>query len=220
MKKYNLFDVIGPIMVGPSSSHTAGAARIGKSARDIYGKDFSSVTFYLHGSFQTTLEGHGSDRALVGGILGFEPDDDNLVNSLTIANEKGISYSFINQDLGFVHPNTIKVVLHNDDEEDFYIIASSIGGGKIKIININGLDAEVTGDKPTIVSVYEDRLGIIVDILLVLRNNKISVGNLRVERKEDTARLVMELDTPFSQKIIDEINEMNTVRYCIGIEPF
>ena len=177
MKKYNLFDVIGPIMVGPSSSHTAGAARIGKAARDIYGKKFSSVTFYLHGSFQTTLEGHGSDRALVGGILGFEPDDDNLVNSLTIANEKGISYSFINQDLGFVHPNTIKVVLHND-EEDFYIIGSSIGGGKIKIININGLEAEVTGDKPTIVAVYEDRLGIIVDILLVLRNNKISVGKI------------------------------------------
>lgn len=219
MKKYNLFDVIGPIMVGPSSSHTAGAARIGKAARDIYGKKFSSVTFYLHGSFQTTLEGHGSDRALVGGILGFEPDDDNLVNSLTIANEKGISYSFINQDLGFVHPNTIKVVLHND-EEDFYIIGSSIGGGKIKIININGLEAEVTGDKPTIVAVYEDRLGIIVDILLVLRNNKISVGNLKVERKENTARLVMELDTPFSQKIIDEINEMNTVSYCIGIEHF
>lgn len=219
MKKYNLFDVIGPIMVGPSSSHTAGAARIGKAARDIYGKKFSSVTFYLHGSFQTTLEGHGSDRALVGGILGFEPDDDNLVNSLTIANEKSISYSFINQDLGFVHPNTIKVVLHND-EEDFYIIGSSIGGGKIKIININGLEAEVTGDKPTIVAVYEDRLGIIVDILLVLRNNKISVGNLKVERKENTARLVMELDTPFSQKIIDEINEMNTVSYCIGIEHF
>ncbi len=219
MKKYNLFDVIGPIMVGPSSSHTAGAARIGKAARDIYGKKFSSVTFYLHGSFQTTLEGHGSDRALVGGILGFEPDDDNLVNSLTIANEKGISYSFINQDLGFVHPNTIKVVLHND-EEDFYIIGSSIGGGKIKIININGLEAEVTGDKPTIVAVYEDRLGIIVDILLVLRNNKISVGNLKVERKENTARLVMELDTPFSQKIIDGINEMNTVSYCIGIEHF
>ncbi len=219
MKKYNLFDVIGPIMVGPSSSHTAGAARIGKAARDIYGKKFSSVTFYLHGSFQTTLEGHGSDRALVGGILGFEPDDDNLVNSLTIANEKGISYSFINQDLGFVHPNTIKVVLHND-EEDFYIIGSSIGGGKIKIININGLEAEVTGDKPTIVAVYEDRLGIIVDILLVLRNNKISVGNLKVERKENTARLVMELDTPFNQKIIDEINEMNTVSYCIGIEHF
>jgi len=219
VKKYNLFDVIGPIMVGPSSSHTAGAARIGKAARDIYGKKFSSVTFYLHGSFQTTLEGHGSDRALVGGILGFEPDDDNLVNSLTIANEKGISYSFINQDLGFVHPNTIKVVLHND-EEDFYIIGSSIGGGKIKIININGLEAEVTGDKPTIVAVYEDRLGIIVDILLVLRNNKISVGNLKVERKENTARLVMELDTPFSQKIIDGINEMNTVSYCIGIEHF
>ena len=117
------------------------------------------------------------------------------------------------------HPNTIKVVLHND-EEDFYIIGSSIGGGKIKIININGLEAEVTGDKPTIVAVYEDRLGIIVDILLVLRNNKISVGNLKVERKENTARLVMELDTPFSQKIIDEINEMNTVSYCIGIEHF
>lgn len=220
MKKYSLFDVIGPIMVGPSSSHTAGAARIGKAARDIYGKDFTAVTFYLHGSFQTTLQGHGSDRALVGGSLGFEPDDDRLVESLDIAKDQGLSYSFVNQDLGFVHPNTIKVVLHSEDEEDFYVIASSIGGGKIKIININGLEAEVTGDKPTIVAVYEDRLGIIVDILSILRANKISVGNLKVERKDQTARLVMELDTPFTQSIIDEINKMDTVRYCIGIEKF
>lgn len=219
MKNYSIFDVIGPIMVGPSSSHTAGAARIGKAARDLYGKDFVSVTFYIHGSFQTTLEGHGSDRALVGGVLGFMPDDDRLVESLSLAKVEGIGYEFENLNLGDVHPNTIKVVLHAVDE-DFYVTASSIGGGKIKIIDINGIEVEVTGEHPTIVATYEDRLGIIVDILGVLREAKISVGSLRVTRSDGIARLVVELDNEYTKEVVEQIHSMPVVRHAIGIERF
>lgn len=219
MRNYSIFDVIGPVMIGPSSSHTAGAARIGNSARAIYGREFVGASFYLHGSFQTTLEGHGSDRALVGGVLGFDTDDERLVHALEIADEMGFKYRFINEDMGPVHPNTIKVVLHGI-EEDFYIIASSIGGGKIKIININGIEVEVTGDTPTIVCSYADRLGIIVEILTVLRDNNISVASLRVSRADGVARLVVSLDNMYSQEVLEELRAVDTVKHAIGIERF
>lgn len=103
MKKYDIFEIMGPTMIGPSSSHTAGAARIGMMARNIYGKEFNNVTFYLHGSFQTTYQGHGSDRALVGGVMGMMPDDERLVDSLNIAKEIGLDVKFKMIDLGFVH---------------------------------------------------------------------------------------------------------------------
>lgn len=218
MKKYKIFDVIGPMMIGPSSSHTAGAAKIGKVARDIYGKDFNSVTFYLHGSFQTTLEGHGSDRALVGGVLGFKPDDDRLVDSLNIANEKRINFSFINKDLGYVHPNTIQVVFHG--EEDFYVTASSIGGGKIRIIDINGITVDMLGEYPSVVINYKDRLGIIADIANVMKENSLSIASFKVTRKGENASLVTELDDKFNEDVLNRIREIDNIKHVIGIDSF
>ncbi len=142
MKNYGVFDILGPVMIGPSSSHTAGAARLGKIGQEIADKDFYKVTFYLHGSFAKTYKGHGTDRALAAGVLGMEPSDERIKYSLNIAKEKGIDVEFIETDLGYVHPNTVKMIFHYKDRDDYYIIGSSIGGGNILITNINGNEVE------------------------------------------------------------------------------
>lgn len=219
MKKYDIFDIMGPIMIGPSSSHTAGAARIGKMAKVIYARDISKVEFLLHGSFQTTYQGHGSDRALVGGVLGFDPDDERLVDSLDIAKENGIDFSFGNIDLGYVHPNTIRVVFEDDKGDQFYVTGSSIGGGKIEIIDINGIVVRFTGEYPTIVAEYQDRFGMIADISQILTRNNISIASLRVTRDEKIAQMVMELDQPFNDDVLNSISSMPEIINSIGIMP-
>ncbi len=135
MREYSVFDILGPIMIGPSSSHTAGAARLGKEAREIVGEDFKAVKFYLHGSFAQTYKGHGTDRALVAGILGMEPDDDHLKDALNIAKEKGIDVEFIPADLGTdKHPNTVKMVFIMKDGTEKEVMGSSIGGGNVQML--------------------------------------------------------------------------------------
>ncbi|AFS78777.1 L-serine dehydratase, subunit beta [Gottschalkia acidurici 9a] len=135
MREYSVFDILGPIMIGPSSSHTAGAARLGKEARNIVGDDFKAIKFYLHGSFAETYKGHGTDRALVAGALGMEPDDEKLRDALNIAKEKGIDIEFIPTDLGEdKHPNTVKMIFTKNDGSEVEVLGSSIGGGNIQIL--------------------------------------------------------------------------------------
>src|SRR5690606_37851602 len=161
LKEYGVFDVLGPIMIGPSSSHTAGAARLGKIAKQIVGEDFVKATFLLHGSFAKTYRGHGTDKALVAGILGLDPSDERIKDSFELAKKNNIQIEFIEADLGYVHPNTVKIVFHYKYKEDFYVIGSSIGGGNVNIININGNEVSFTGDYPTILAKYKDRKGVI-----------------------------------------------------------
>ncbi|MDO5689509.1 MAG: L-serine ammonia-lyase, iron-sulfur-dependent subunit beta [Tissierellia bacterium] len=219
MKKYDLFDILGPIMIGPSSSHTAGAARIGKMARTIYGAPFKGVRFYLHGSFKETYRGHGSDRALIGGVLGMNPDDENLVQSPELAESNGVSIEFIPADLGYVHPNTVKVAFLGDsDEEKFYVIGSSVGGGKIEIIDIDGVKVRFTGEYPTIIGEYADRFGMIRDISTILTETGLNIAGLKVTREDGMAQLVMEIDQDFPDTTIDAIRQLPNMRYAIGIK--
>lgn len=132
----SLFDVMGPVMVGPSSSHTAGAARIGKCAYETIGERIDEVRFGLHGSFAKTYRGHGTDRALVAGILGMEPGDRRLKHALTIAKERGISYTFCEENLGDVHPNTVAVYMTGVSGRRFCVTGSSVGGGSIEILSV------------------------------------------------------------------------------------
>lgn len=134
-----LFRILGPVMVGPSSSHTAGAVRIGNIARTVCKGKAKKIKFYLHGSFRNTYKGHGTDRALAAGILGFKTDDERIIYSLELAREKGLSLEFIKADLGDVHPNTVKIEMFDENNEKTSIVASSIGGGEIRVYSINGL---------------------------------------------------------------------------------
>lgn len=219
MKNYSVFDILGPVMIGPSSSHTAGAARIGKIARELADNSFYKVSFYLHGSFAKTYKGHGTDKALVAGILGMDPSDERIKDSYEIAKKNNIQIEFIEADLGYVHPNTVKIVFHYKHKEDFYVIGSSIGGGNVNIININGNEVSFTGDYPTILAKYKDRKGVISEISTILSNHNINIATMNVTRENKIATMVTELDSPIDEKIIKEISSSIEMIYITAINP-
>lgn len=214
MKNFSAFDIIGPVMIGPSSSHTAGAARLGKIAGVIAGENIKSVKFILHGSFAQTYRGHGTDRALVAGILGMEPWDGNLRNSLSIAKDRGIEIIFEQGDLGDVHPNTVKFIITKSDEKVVEVVGSSVGGGNIIISEVDGEIVEFNGAYPTLIINHRDVPGMISRVSTLIYEANINIAFLKVYRssKGSTATMVLETDTKVSENIIDNM------KYIIGID--
>lgn len=190
MKEISLFDILGPVMIGPSSSHTAGAVRLGNIASMIYQKKILRVDFYLHGSFAKTYKGHGTDLALVAGILGLTTYDEKIVQAFQLAQEAGLAFSFHELDLGYVHPNTVKIVF----DGVFSVTASSLGGGRVEIIEINGTEVSLQGDYPTLVLQYEDQLGIIQKISSLIAGSGVNIATMKVTRQRKRATMVLELD--------------------------
>ncbi|WP_427338879.1 L-serine ammonia-lyase, iron-sulfur-dependent subunit beta [Caloranaerobacter sp. DY30410] len=221
MKNYSTFDILGPIMIGPSSSHTAGAARLGKVAMEIAGNDFEAVTFYLHGSFAKTYKGHGTDRALVAGVLGMEPYDERLKNSLNIAKEKGIKIRFVETDLGYEHPNTVKIVFYMKDGRKIDVTGSSIGGGSIIITNINGYNVEFSGMYPTLVIKHIDKKGIISKVTTVLAKHDINIATMKVNRKTKgkEASMIIETDHEINPIVIEELQNIKEITNVKAINP-
>lgn len=219
MKEYGTFDILGPIMIGPSSSHTAGAARLGKIAQEIAGDGFNKVVFDLHGSFAQTYKGHGTDKALVAGILGMEPSDPRIKTSMEIAKTKNIDIEFTEIDLGYVHPNTVKIIFKYDNKPDYYIIGSSIGGGSIIITNINGNQVEFNGSNPTILLTYSDRKGVISYVSSILAKHNLNIASMRVTREDLLATMICEIDTEIDQKTVDEIATLDGISYIKFINP-
>lgn len=213
MKNYSIFDILGPIMIGPSSSHTAGAERLGRAAKRIAGSGIKSVTFYLHGSFAKTQKGHGTDRALVAGILGMETYDERIKNSFDIAKEKGIAISFEEVDLGDVHPNTVKILIHKEDDTNVEVIGSSIGGGSISIISIDGDAMEFSGEYPVIIIKHGDKRGILSKISFALAMGDINIAALKVDRemKGEVATTVVETDHDISKELVEELRGIDSV---------
>ena len=206
MTEYCAFDVLGPIMIGPSSSHTAGACRIARTARKICGSNFESVEFLLHGSFALTYKGHGTDKALVGGIMGYNTDDERIRDAFEIAEKEGVKYSVSTIDLGEkYHPNTTKVVFHYKDKPDEYIIGTSIGGGAIKIVDINGMEIDFRGEFPTILLKYPEQKGVIVWISSKLTDYNIESINTEKDKLTNEVTLTVEIDKPLPEEIINEI---------------
>lgn len=210
MKNYSAFDVIGPRMIGPSSSHTAGAARLGNVARKICGEEIKKVTFILHGSFAKTYRGHGTDRALVAGVLGMGPEDERLKDSMDLAKKKGLEFQFEPGDLGDVHPNTVKIIMQDKLGNQSEVEGASIGGGNIKITKINGMDAEFTGEYPTLIVHQNDVHGVIAKITQIMNKNKINIAFMRVFRqnKGKDAFTIIEADDPISKNMILEVKKI------------
>ncbi|SHE78602.1 MULTISPECIES: L-serine ammonia-lyase, iron-sulfur-dependent subunit beta [Caloramator] len=221
MSSLSSFDIIGPIMVGPSSSHTAGAARLGKVAMSIAGGNFKKVIFYLHGSFAKTYRGHGTDRALVAGVLGMETYDDRLKYSLDIAKEKGIEIEFVESDLGDVHPNTVKIVFYKEDGTKFEVVGSSIGGGNIIITEINGDKVEFTGDYPTLIVKQKDVKGMISSVTAILASQNINIATMRVTRraKGKEALMIIETDAEISEYVLKVIEKVENIISAKAINP-
>ncbi len=221
MKNYSVFDILGPIMIGPSSSHTAGAARLGKVARYIAGKDFTAVTFQLHGSFAKTYRGHGTDRALVAGILGMEPHDERLRDSITIVQNEGITVKFMEVDLGYVHPNSVKILFEKMDNTKVEVTGSSIGGGNIVITDIDGYQVEFTGEYTTLFIRHMDQKGVISKVTAVLAQNSINIASMKVSRKDkgEAASMIIEADHPIQNNVLEELSQINEVLSAKAINP-
>lgn len=186
MAEYSAFDVIGPIMIGPSSSHTAGAARLGLAANRVAGEEIKSVKFLLHGSFaKKTYKGHGTDKALLAGVLGYSERDEKLKNAMNIAGEKkGVSFEFLPIDLGDVHPNSVCIEMLTVSDELITMSGSSIGGGSIQIWDVNGFAVDMTGEKPVMLTRHRDREGVISGVTRILATLGINIVSLNCSRKE------------------------------------
>ncbi|MFD1441965.1 MULTISPECIES: L-serine ammonia-lyase, iron-sulfur-dependent subunit beta [Lacticaseibacillus] len=191
----SVFDIIGPVMVGPSSSHTAGAARIGKVVREIFGEEPTRVDIYLYESFAKTYRGHGTDVALVGGLLGMAPDDARLADSLKIAHERGIKVTFVPKSDKVDHPNTAKIALQKG-ARSMTVTGVSIGGGNIQISEINGFKLSLSMGTPTFITVHQDVPGMIARATDLLSENNVNIGTMTVTReaKGEKAIMIMEVD--------------------------
>lgn len=208
MKTYRLFDILGPTMIGPSSSHTAGAVKLGRVARALVRGKISKVDFYLHGSFAMTYQGHGTDRALLAGLMGMSTWSEDIKNALEIAKERGIEYQFIPTDLGNVHPNTVRFAVTNDKGEEYSITGSSIGGGNIKIITINRDEVDFAGDYPTLIVKHTDVPGVVAEVAKELYESKINIAFMKVFRSSRGrgATMVFETDDAVTQAVLDQLS--------------
>lgn len=207
---------LGPVMIGPSSSHTAGAEKLGRVASEIVGKPFKEVTFGLHGSFAKTHKGHGTDIALVAGILGMLEYDENIPNSFEIAKERNIKFSFYKTDLGDVHPNTVKMTFITNDNERHVIIGSSTGGGRILILSIDGISANINLETTTLLINHIDKPGVIYLITGILAVYNINISSIVSSRQEknQVACCVIETDMHISDDIVNRILQEDAVISC------
>lgn len=221
MSLISVFDVIGPNMVGPSSSHTAGAASVALMARKLFQKEIKEVVFTLYGSFAKTYRGHGTDRALVGGIMGFDTDDLRIRDSFRIAREKGLKFSFEkNTTEDEVHPNTVDIRMTGTDASVMTVRGVSVGGGKIKIVKMNEVDVEFTGEYSTLVVIQNDKPGVVAHITMCLSQVNANIAFMRLFREEKGARAytIVESDEQIPEEVLAHIRKNPNVEDLILIQ--
>jgi L-serine dehydratase len=217
-----IFDIIGPVMVGPSSSHTAGAVRIGAFARKLLGEEPRSARIGLHGSFAATGEGHGTHLALLAGLLGMAPDDEGIPAALEIAQERGLAYQFEDVDLGEVHPNSVRLILEGE-AGPLEVRASSVGGGRISVWGIDAFEVELDDEYPTLLLVYPDRPGAVAMVAAILSNAALNIATLKAHRNTRGGQALMsvELDHKPSAEVVNALShlpQMEQVRFIPAME--
>lgn len=208
MSFISVFDVIGPNMIGPSSSHTAGANVIGYLAQKLAPGKVKKVTFTLYGSFAKTYHGHGTDRALLGGILGFKTDDERIVNSFELAKEAGVEFEFIpNNDEEDVHPNTADIHMECDNGKVMDVRGESLGGGKCRICRIDGVEVDFSGEYSAVLVVQNDKPGVLAHITHCLSQSNVNIAFLRLfrESKGKIAYTFAESDDLIPEAVIPAI---------------
>lgn len=216
----SLLDIIGPVMVGPSSSHTAGACKLGLIARCLVGGTPDHARLELHGSFARTGEGHGTDKALAGGLLGFHPDDERLRDALEIAEREGLDYQFEKTSLGeAMHPNSVRITVERGDRKHV-MLGASLGAGRIRISEIDGYAVEVLGNSYTIVLVAEDIKGSVARITARLADDGLNIATLTLSRKHrgGDALMVIEVDEPPDVAVRDHLRAFPWVRWAHRLE--
>ncbi len=210
MSFISVFDVLGPNMIGPSSSHTAGAAVIAFLAQKMINGPLKCVTFTLYGSFAKTYRGHGTDRALLGGIMGFATDDPRIRDSYEIAREIGLSFEFIpNEEETEVHPNTVDIAMENAAGQKMTIRGESLGGGKVRIVKINQISVEFTGEYSAVIVMQQDKPGVVAHITKCLSDRNVNIAFMRLfrEKKGHTAYTIVESDGRLPEDVAEKLRE-------------
>lgn len=212
--------MIGPVMVGPSSSHTAGACRLALLARHLLGERPRRVEFGLHGSFAKTGKGHGTHLALVAGILGFTPDDERLKESLSLAEKEDLEVAFKAVELGDVHPNTVRMVLEGEKER-ITVTGSSLGGGLVRIFDLDGFEVRITGAAPTLVIRNVDTPGVVARVARILADDEVNIAYLTVSRKKrgGEAMMSLEVDRPLPEVPLRYLEHLSYILWVRQIPP-
>lgn len=217
----NAFDVIGPVMIGPSSSHTAGAVRIGNMAGALLPEKPVRALIGLHGSFAKTGRGHGTEKALTAGIMGMLPSDTRIRNSLELAEKEGISVVFEEVEIDGAHPNTALITLWNEQGDSVSVQGASIGGGEILITCVDGMSVELTGNQPTLLVLHRDVPGVIAGVTNYLAMNGVNIGGFKLSRKKkgDMALMTLELDEAPDERVTNGIRCFPQISRCVLILP-
>lgn len=216
-----LFDVIGPVMVGPSSSHTSGAATIAWMARQIFTGTPVKVDFTLYGSFANTYKGHGTDRALVGGMLGYRPYDSRIRDAFEKAREAGLAYSFnADRDTEVSHPNTVDIMMETADGHTLLVRGESLGGGRVRITRLNDIDVDFTGEYSTMIIIHKDETGTLAFITSRLANYQINIAFMKTFREEEGSHAVtvIESDDFLPEALREELVEYESILYVDFIQ--
>ncbi|QEY35249.1 L-serine ammonia-lyase, iron-sulfur-dependent, subunit beta [Caproiciproducens galactitolivorans] len=217
----NVFDIVGPVMIGPSSSHTAGAVRIGRIAGALLEGEPVRAHILLHGSFAKTYRGHGTDKALVAGIMGMAPSDIRIRQSLEIAKERGLDVVFGKTELEGAHPNTVVITLKDAKGRTVKVQGASVGGGNILISEINGMKVEVTGQQDTLLVLHRDVPGVIAHVTNYIAAQGVNIGNFKLtrSRRGETAMMTIEMDGEFSRESNEGIEKLPNVIRSIILRP-
>lgn len=218
----NVFDIIGPVMIGPSSSHTAGAVRLGRVVNKLIdNRPLKKVEIILSGSFAQTYKGHGTDRALIAGIMGYKSYSPEIRDALEIAKQRGIAFSFKKENIKGAHPNTARIHYFLKDGTTGVMQGSSIGGGNILVNQINGMNVEFTGESSTILVMHEDKPGVIANVtnLMHWEHKDINISNFHLSRQEKGGHAIMtiEIDNVPPESLIDDIRRIEHVTNAILI---
>lgn len=209
----SIFNIIGPIMVGPSSSHTAGAVRIGAMARKLLNDRPVSGEIYLHGSFATTGKGHGTDRALVAGILGMGPDDGRIPKSFQEAEKEGFSFKIGTKNLKDAHPNTALINLVGESGRRIHVQASSVGGGRIVVNKIDDIEVNFSGESPTLIVHNIDQPGHVAEVTSTLAHKSVNIATMQLyrERRGEYAVMVIETDQAIPENAIAWLEDLDGI---------
>lgn len=214
----NIFDILGPVMVGPSSSHTAGAVRIGLIARQLLGDMPGRAEIYLHGSFADTGHGHGTDRAIVAGLLGMQPDDERIPVSYEAAEKAGMQFTMENREIRGAHPNTALLILHGKEEPGkgekvVSVQASSIGGGRILVNRLDGVEVNFSGENNTLIVYNEDRPGLVAEVSSIMAFSKVNIATLQLfrDKRGGQAVMVAEIDHSLPEEAVRMVERLDGV---------
>ena len=215
-----IFDIMGPIMVGPSSSHTAGAVRIGLITRRLLGSQPVRAELLLHGSFAATGAGHGTDKALVAGLLGMQPDDPDVPRAFLLADEAGMEISVGSTVLRDAHPNTVVLRATIPQGRTLEVTASSLGGGRVRVVALDGLEASFTGDYPTLITRHEDRPGLVAEVANLLSSDNVNIATMQLyrDRRGGLAVMVIESDQPIPCAVVEQLRATEGIVRCVYLD--